>query len=893
MTRTHDGDHGEARIERIPGLALVRRIAPLVPASRRAEWIAEWEGELHHAWEQPGNRRGATARIGLIARSLGSITDALWLRRHNGETDMLGTDLRYALRTMRRRPGFATVVILTLALGIGATTAIFSVVNAVLLRPLPFPEAERLFVLRGESTSGDPEKVSASQSYPDFTDYRSHGRSFSEMAAMRTQPATLLDDANEPVRVMSTFATGELWGMLRARTVVGRTLLPADDLRGAPPVAVIAHQLWQSRYGGDGGVVGQTVSLGGEPVTIVGVLAPDFRLSPSTMIWRPLVPDGMDASRGVHRLLVLGRLTAGVRPAEAESELALVARRLELEYPADNTFRGVRLEPLHEAVVGDTRPALLMLLGAVCLVLLIGCANLASLFLARAAAREREIAVRTALGAGRGRLVRQFLTESFVLALAGGAAGLFVAWAGMRALIAWVPTTLPRASEIALDVPVLLFLLAVSCLVGLLFGVLPGLQLRRQDSHAGSLRDGVRGSTTGPRARRLRHGLVVGEVALATLLLVGAALLMQSFWRLQSADPGFSPDGLVVAPIQLPTASYDSGAEVIEFYDRLRTAISALPGVEAVALAYEHPLSPGWTSSFAIVGRDAPPQGQEPEARVRPVWPGYFETVGVRLVQGRDIDERDRMHAPGAVVVNEAFVRRHFPEGKVLGQRIRALAWSAGAPADFAIVGVVADEPYNGRGQPADPAAYYSHAQIPLNDMDLIVRAAGDPLALAPAIRERIWKIDASLPVERIVSMRTLLGESVAEPRFNATLLGLFAFAALLLAAVGIYGVLSYTVAQRTGEIGVRMALGAEQWSVMRLVVGEGLVVALVGVVIGLGSAWALTRVMSSLLHGVNGRDPAVFAAVAGLLAGVALLAAYVPAMRASRIDPVVALRSD
>ena len=876
----------------VPGVRVVRLLAPLVPSVRRAEWLAEWEGELHHAWHSRARRPDPLLRSRLTIRSIGAIADALWLRRHHGATDMLGTDLRYALRTMRRRPGFATIVVLTLGLGIGATTAIFSIVNGVLLRPLPFPEPERLYAVRGQPTDGNPEKVGRSQSYPDFVEFRAATSSlFTGMTAMRTHPATLIDGGGEPARVQSTFITGEGWAVLRARAHIGRTLVPSDDAPGSPPVAVISHALWQSRYGGDPGIVGRTVTINAEPVTFVGVVPPDFRLVPGD-VWRPLIPDPLDVERGVHRLFVLGRLAPGVQPEEAEAALQVVARRLELQYPQDNTNRGVELEALHEAIVGDTRPALLILLGAVSLVLLIGCANLASLFLARAAAREREIAVRSALGAGRGRLVRQFLTESLLLALIGGAAGLAVAWAGMRALIAWVPRTVPRASEIALDMPVLLFLLVISSVVGIAFGVLPGMQLRNS-ARANALKEGTRGSTTGVAARRLRQGLVVTEVALATVLVVGAALLMQSFWRLHSTAPGFSPDGLVVTQLQLPVASYDSTSKVIQFYERLQEEAAALPGVEAVSVAFEHPLSQGWTSSFTIADRDPPPRGQEPEARVRPVWPGYFKTVGVPIVRGRDIAATDRKGAPGVVLVNEAFVRRHFPDGEAIGKKLNRLAWWPGIPTSYEIVGVVADEPFMGRGQPGDPATYFPHAQFPMNDMYLIVRASGDPLALAPAIRERVWRVDANLPVERIIGMRALLGDSVAEPRFNAALLALFALAALLLAAIGIYGVLSYTVAQRTNEIGVRMALGAERWSVIRLVVGEGAMVAMLGIALGLAGAFALSRVMDSVLYGTSSRNPLLFTAVAGFLAAVALLAAYLPARRASRIEPVVALRYD
>jgi len=616
-----------------------------------------------------------------------------------------------------------------------------------------------------------------------------------------------------------------------------------------------------------------------------------LRLTGDTQLWRPLVPGPLERERGVHRLSVIGRLRSGVSLEGARAEARAIARQLELQYPGDNAKRGATLEPLRDALVGDTRPALLVLLGAVALVLLIGCANLASLFLARAAAREREMAVRAALGAGRGQLVRQWMTESLLLTLAGGIAGLLVAWAGMRALMAWAPRTIPRADDVALDVPVLLFLLGVSVAAGLLFGLLPALQLRRASASLGSLKDGARGTTAGRAPRRLRHGLVVFEVALATVLVVGAALLLKSFWQLSNADPRFAPDGLLVAQLQLPEARYDSVSKVVQFYGRLRDEVAAIPGVQSASIAYEHPLGEGWTSSFTIEGREAPPPGQEPEAGVRPVWPGYFRTVGVRLLAGRDVDERDRMGAPGAVVVNEAFARRHFPGADPIGRRIHAGRWWPGTPMLYEIVGVVANEPSHGPSGEAGPATYFPHAQFPMRDMWVVVRATGDPLALAPALRDRVRRLDPDLPLEQVRTMREVLGATVAEPRFNATLVSLFAGAALLLAAVGIYGVLSYTVTQRTGEIGVRMALGAGRGRVLRLVVGQCAGVALLGVALGTAGALGLARVLTSLLYGVSAHDPLVFAGVAALLAGVALAAAYLPARRASRIEPAIALR--
>ena len=878
-----------------PGFTLVRLAAPLVPAARRGEWLTEWAGELAWAWREAGRRGEATAlaRLPLYLRALGATTDALWLRRRHGADDMLSLDLKYAARSLRRRPGFVSVVVLTLALGIGATTAIFSVVYGVLLRPLPVPHPERVVRLEGRPLDGDTEKVGTATSYPDYLDFRERARSFASLAAVRGTQMTLTMPGTEPARVSAMQVTPDFLPTLGIAPALGRGFLPEEAAPGAAPVAVLSHATWLQRFGGRRDALGRTVTLDGMTATIVGVLPPDTRVVGETAVWTPLVPGPLEQVRGAHRLGVYGRLREGTTMAQAQAEVAAIAKRLEQQHPADNTNRGALVQPLQEALVEDARTSLLVLLGAVGLVLLIGCTNLASLFLARATSREREMAVRAALGAGRGRLARQWVTESLLLTVAGGLAGLAVAWAGMKALLAFAPRTIPRADEIALDAPVLGFLLGASLLTGLVFGLLPAVQ-RGGPLSLVALRDGGRGATGGRSRRRLREGLVLAEVALATMLVVGAGLLLKSFWRMQQADLGFEPSGLIVAQLQLPAARYDSVAKVLRFYERLHEEVAATPGVRSVSFAYEHPLSEGWTSSYAIAGRPQPAPGTEPEARVRPVWPGYFQTVGLRLVRGRDVTPRDRFGTPGAVMVNEAFARREFAGRDPIGQTLdRVAGWWPGQPMQFTIVGVVADEPFMGPSRAAEPATYYPHAQFPMNDMWLVVRAEGDAAGVAPLLRERIWRVDRDLPVERVSTMSELLGGAVAEPRFNVALLGLFATAALLLAAVGIYGVLSYTVAQRTGEIGVRIALGAGRGQVVRQVVAQGLAVALGGVALGVVGSMAAGGVLSSLLVGVSGRDPAVLAGVVALLTTVAAAAAWLPARRASRVEPVVALRAE
>ncbi|HEX6057387.1 MAG TPA: ABC transporter permease [Gemmatimonadaceae bacterium] len=879
-----------------PGVTLVRLLARLGPLVRRDEWLAEWEGELEHAWLEARRRDDAswTRRLSLQLRAGGAVADALWLRRRYGGDDVLGLDLKYAVRSLRRRPGFASVVVLTLALGIGATTAVFSVVNGVLLRPLPFPDPDRIVRLDGYPTNGDWEKVGTGTSYPDYLDVRAASTSFEHLAAIRGWTATLTAPGAEPQRVAVGYITANFTAAFGVRPILGRGFLPDDERPGATPVAMLSHELWSARWGGDASLVGGTIEIDGVPTTVVGILPADLRLRGDVQLWQPLVPGPLEEARGAHRLAVVGRLRDGTALDAARAEVAAIAKRLEMQYPQDNLHRGARLDPLRESIVADARPALLVLFGAVALVLLIGCTNLASLFLARATAREREMAVRAALGAGRGRLVRQWMTESLLLTTLGGLAGLAVAWGGMRALLSFVPRSLPRADEVALDLPVLAFLLVVSVATGLLFGILPALQQRREEASLASLRDGARGATSGAARRRLRQGLVVAEVALATVLVVGAALLIKSFWQLQTTELPFRPDGVVVTQVQLPATRYERAPSVLAFYERLHEELAAIPGVRDVSFAYEHPLSPGWTSSFAIVGREPPAPGTEPESRVRAVWPGYFRTVGLPILRGRDVSPRDRWDTPGVVVVNEAFVRRHFPDGEAIGATLdRGQSWWDGQPTAFEIVGVVADEPFLGLGQPAEPATYYPHLQFPFNEMWVVARTDGDVASVAPAIRDRIWAVDASLPIEPIRTMDEVLGATVAAPRFNAALLSVFALAALLLAAVGIYGVLSYTVAQRTGEIGIRIALGAERGRVVRQVVAQGLAGALAGIVVGVLGAIAVSRLLASLLVGVEARDPAVLGIVAGTLALVALAAAWLPARRASRIEPVAALRYD
>jgi putative ABC transport system permease protein len=882
--------------QRPPGWRVVAAGAAIVPADRRGEWRAEWIGELAYAW---GVRRGPglslVARASLVMRALGSFTDAFWFRRRYGGDSMLSQDLRYALRTLTRWPGFTAVVVLTLALGIGANAAIFSVVNAVLLRPLPYTDPDRLVFVFGTPTDGDSAKVGSSSSYPDYVDFRDRSRSFSHLAAVSVQQTTVTGKSFEPAIVSGSPTTFNAFATLGVTPALGRGFLAEEDRPGAEPVVIVSDAFWRQRLDGNANVVGSTIAVNGRQATIVGVMPPRFHFPQASQLWYPAAAPNTPQSRGQHSYAVFGRLAPGVTIATADREMAAIARQLETEYPALNAKRGARVEAMAEAIVGDVRPSLLVLLGSVGLVLLLVCVNVANLFLARAAARTREVAVRTALGAARGRLARQFLTESFVVTALGAALGIVVAYYGSKLLVARAPRTIPRAEEIGIDPTVLLFVLLLAVVTAILFGVLPALQMSRGVPIA-ALREGGRGTRGGTARRGLRQALVVSEVALAVVLVVGAALLVKSFWKMQQVDPGFIPDRMLVVQVQLPQsryAGYADGDRVRAFYADLQNRLAARPEVQSVAIAMQHPLAPGWTSSFTIDGRDPPPAGQEPEASIRPVVPGYFRAVGAKILRGREIQESDRFGAPGVVVINESFARVHFPNEDPIGRRINRVAWWPGMPAQYEIVGVAADERFNGPRASADPATYFSLSQFTMNDNWVLVRTRNDPKAFIPTLRQIVWAMDRDLPLEIVQTMDEVLGDTVADSRFNTALLSLFAVVALLLAAIGIYGVLSFTVAQRTSEIGVRMALGAQRANVLGLVVGKGMMLALTGIVIGSIGAVLATRALERLVFGVSTTDPAVFGIVALILTSVAGTAALIPALRASRVDPLVALRSE
>jgi putative ABC transport system permease protein len=778
-------------------------------------------------------------------------------------------------------PGFTLAAVLTLVLGIGANTAIFSVVNAVLLRPLPYPQPEQLVSLRSQ------------ESLPDLEDIKEQSRSFEALGGAVMQPQDFTGEA-EPLQVQAALVNADLFKALGAEPALGRVISAEEEREGAERVVVLSHGFWLRHFGGDRNVIGRQIPLSGNNYTVVGVMRSDFSMPMETPdVWLALrVANPLAAGiRGVHFLRTYLRLKPGVTLAQAQTELDGINDRLAQAYPEENKERTRRLVSLHERITGEVRPALLILFGAVGLVLLVACANFSSLLLARSAARQQELAIRAALGAVRGRLVRQVLTESLLLALLGGAGGLVLAMWGVDLLMALKPADLPLVAAVSIDGRVLAFTFGVSVLTGVVFGLVPALSSSRLDLND-VLKEGGRGGAGGVLRQRVRSLLVVSEMALALMLLIGAGLLIKGFWRLRSVDPGFRPDNLLTMRIELPESRYKEIPRQTQFRETLLGRLNSLPGVQA-AMVSELPLSGDQlTHNFVIDGRPPLAPGTEPELNVRSIGGDYFRTMNIPVIQGRDLTAQDRTDAPMVGLVNETFVRQYFPDESAVGKRIR---WVHGEePQWMTIVGVVGDVKHFGLNQPEEPAFYYSYFQSDQSWkrwMYLVVRSNEDLSPLAGQVKSEVWSVDKLLPVTKVKTMTEVMSASIAGQRFNLTLMSVFAVTALLLAAVGIYGVIAFSVAQRSHEIGIRIALGAQARDVLRLVVGQGLKLALIGIGLGLLGAYAVTRLMQSLLFGVSATDPATFAVIAALLAVVALLASYIPARRATRVDPMVSLR--
>ena len=852
-------------------------------------------------------RRAAAAAFGDVPAIEAECRDVRAHRaRERARRDYAGgvlQDLRFAVRTLRKSPGFTVVAVLTLALGMGAATAVFAVADGVLLRPLPYHDPARIAMvwMTGPSAWRDAGQLPLSAGY--YLDVRAQTRAFTQLAAFRSW-AYNLSDVAEPELVAGSRTTPELFEVLGARPLVGRTFTAAEAVFGGPRVALISHALWRRKFGSAPDVVGRQITLGGERYTVLGVMPEGFafprgaelpsglQVRPRTDVWTPLTfsPEDM-RNRGTLNLAVVGRLRPGVSLGAARSDLAAIAARLRRAVPPRiNEELGLTTLALKEQAAAPVRPGLLMLLGGVACVLLIACSNVANLLVARTAARRRELTVRAALGAGRGRLARQLVTENVLLALAGAALGVLLAVWGKNAMLALVPGDLPRADDVVVDGRVLLAALVAAVTAGAVFGVAAAAAGVRGDLARGL--SGSRGAI-GAQGRAGRRLLVGGEVALTLMLLIGAGLLARSFLRLQRVAPGFDPHGALTAGVLMPIGNrFDQereGPAWSAFFNGYVERLRALPGVRAAGAVSSLPLTGAVESTGYSVEGEPPQRSREQSAEYAVITSGYFRAMAIPMVAGRDFDARDRREAPGVVIVSRAFARRHWPRESAIGKRIKL----GFGPDGSEIVGVVGDVKQTSLAATAVPAIYLPAAQFPYPFMSVVVRTAGEPGALAPALRREIAALDPAVAMHDVRTLDAVFTKSLAQQRFGLVLLGFFALTATGLAVVGVYGVIAHAVAQRTQEIGVRMALGARPRDAFRLVLGEGLRLTAAGLAAGLLGAYALSRFLSGLLYGVSATDAATFAAVTALLGAVALLASYVPARRATRVEPMVALRGE
>jgi putative ABC transport system permease protein len=795
-------------------------------------------------------------------------------------------DLRYAFRMLLKNPGFAGVAIIALALGIGANTAIFSVVNTVLLQSLPYEAPDRLMVVKEDKL---PQFSEFSISPGNFLDWQKQATSFEKLAAVSGSAYNLVYGDAEPERLRGARMSAGLFEMLGVNPIQGRTFTDEEDQPGHENVALISAGLWKRRFGSDPNIIGQSLTLSASNYTVIGIMPGTFAFPDrETEVWTPIAFTARQAQQhGSHYLFVIGRLKPAVTVQQADSELKTIAARLAEQYPDSNAGWSTHILPMHEFQVRDIKSGLVFLIVAVVLVLLIACANVANLLLARSTARQKEMAIRSALGASRMRVIRQLLTESVLLALVGGIVGLLLAFWGMQSLVALAPDDLPRVKEVTLDGRVLGFTLLVTLMTGIIFGLVPALQ--SSNPHLSeTLKEGGRGTTGGHH--RVRSSLVVVEVALALVLLICSGLLIRSFVTLRQVNPGFNSADALAVSIALPGRKYTNPDQYSSFYKQLIERTSALPGVMAVGATQALPIQGDFLVGFKIQGRPPEPPGQDKSTNYYAVTPDYFKAMGIPLLRGRLFTEQDNKTAPSVAVINETMVRSYFPDEDPLG---KGISLSQGEGNVREIVGVVGDVKQYGLAQPSTFQTYEPFLQMPFSGMTVVMRTAADPVSFSGAIRSEVLSLDKEQPVSRIRTLEEIVAGSVQQQHFLMTLLGVFAVAALILAAVGLYGVMSYAVTQRTHEIGIRMALGANRRRVLRLVVGHGMMLALIGVGIGLAGAFAFTRVMANLLFSIGPTDPLTFAGISVLLSGVALVACLVPAHRATRVDPMVALRHE
>ena len=896
-------NNAPSRYRRLPLPPAVRRLlssaSRWVPRSRRANWRREWEAELVYAWSQAAAGQGASPRR-LLMRALWSHLDALWIWKEELTVNRLLADIRLALRSLRRSPMFTAVSVITLALGIGASTAIFSVVNGVLIKPLPYPEPDRLLVVLFEAPGIGYPEIPFSEGVYLFV--RDNQRSFEAIGMFNEEKINLVGDG-DPEQVAGARITPSLLDVLRVTPSIGRLFVQGDAESGAAPVSLLSHALWSRRYGADPSVVGTMVELDGVMRRIVGVLPESFRFPDNeTRVWRPFVIDPANAPVGNFSYLGIGRLADGATHQSAHDDMASLVARFGEEFPDDlptSLLEQARFAPnlssLRSMIVGDIQQALWIVLGAVAVVLLTACANVANLFLVRAETRQREVTLRAALGAGRADVARFYLTESILLGLGGGIAGLVLAWVALRAFVSSAPVAIPRIEEIGIDGTVLALTFVISVLTGVLFGAVPMVR-RGARSLATQLREGGRSTTTARRALNTRGLLVIAQVALALVLLVGSGLMIRSFRALRHVDPGFRADSVLTVGVAPPGAEYPGPDELTALWTQLLPRLETVPGVIFAGAINGIPLG-GGQSAGAVEIEDHPTEDDAlPHmASKRSVMPGYFETMGISILEGRKLEATDAADNFRGLVVSRSFARHWWPNESALGKRVREDEESDW----YEIVGMVGDVHFKALEVAAEEVLYWPLRRDDGTDivvpgaMDLVIRTTGDPTAITEAVRRAVWDVAPRLPIANMRPMSGVLENSVSRTSFTLAILGIASAVTLLLGAVGIYGVISYLVSQRTLEIGVRLALGAPASTVRRMVVQRGMVLTAIGIGVGLAAALAVSSVLAALLYEVSATDPLTFVGMTVVLALTALIASWLPALRASSVDPIVALRAE